>query len=61
MKSLLVLSIVLAFIAVPAWTARDPDPRRGLRRMLIVLSILSAIYVVYVTRVHPVLFVPSWR
>ncbi|HSN16181.1 MAG TPA: hypothetical protein VLT61_16230 [Anaeromyxobacteraceae bacterium] len=61
MKSLLVLSIVLAFIAVPAWMARDPNPRRGLWRMLVVLSIVSAIYVVYVSRVHPVLFVPRWR
>jgi hypothetical protein len=59
-KSLLLFSIVIASIAVPALAARDPSPRRGLRRSLLTLFLVSALYLAYLTRWHPVLFVPSW-
>lgn len=60
MKSLLLLSIVIAGIAVPAILAGDADPRRGLKRMLVILLLFNAIYALYVAFVHPVLFVPHW-
>lgn len=60
MKSLLLMSLLLAAIAIPARAARDPNPRRGLRRALVAFFIATALYVGYLTRIHPVVFVPHW-
>jgi hypothetical protein len=60
MKTLLLLSVLLAAIGIPALGARDPNPRRGLRRVLAALLVANALYVAYLTQLHPVLFVPSW-
>lgn len=45
MAKLLLLSIILATIAVPARAARDPDPRKGLRKALINLMWANFAYV----------------
>ncbi len=60
MKSLLVLSIVFAAVAIPAIASRDPNPVRGARRMLLWLFVFNALYLLYISRLHPVLFVPKW-
>lgn len=60
MKGLLLLSVVLAAIAIPALGARDPNPRRGLRRVFLLLLLVNALYIAYLTQLHPVLFVPRW-
>jgi hypothetical protein len=60
MKTLLLLSVLLAAIGIPALGARDPSPQRGLRRVLAALLVANALYVAYLTQLHPVLFVPSW-
>ncbi len=60
MKTLLLLSVVIAAIAIPGLAARDPNPRRGLRRALIALLVANALYIAYLTQLHPVLFVPKW-
>lgn len=60
MKSLLLFSIVLAAIALPAIFARDSRPRRGFKRLMLALLIVNAIYLAYVTMFHPVLFIPRW-
>ena len=60
MKSLLLMSIILAGIVVPALASRDPDARRGLRRMLVILFVVNVLYLGYLTLVHPFLFVPHW-
>jgi hypothetical protein len=60
MRSLLLLSIVFAALAIPALTARDRDPRRGVRRMVLLVLAFNALYVAYVTLVHPYAFVPKW-
>lgn len=60
MKTLLLLSIVLAALAIPIVFARDRDPRRGVRRMFVLLLLFNTLYLVYVTQVHPVVFVPRW-
>lgn len=60
MKSLLLMSIVLAGIVVPALAARDRDARRGLRRMLVILFVVNVLYLGYLTLVHPFVFVPHW-
>ena len=62
MKQLL-LTIIVATVVVPAITARDPSPRRGLKRMILLLLLCTALYTAYVTvvfapRVRPLL--PPW-
>ncbi len=60
MKSLLLLSIVLSAIAIPYLTARDPNPRRGVRRMAVLVLAFNAAYLAYLTLVHARFFVPQW-
>jgi hypothetical protein len=60
MKSLLLLAPVLLSIAIPALTSRDPSPRRGLRRTVVLLFVVNALYLAYLTMLHPVLYVPHW-
>jgi len=59
-KGLLLFSVVLAAIALPALFARDSRPRRGLKRMLLALLIANALYLAYLTLVHPFAFIPRW-
>ncbi len=60
MKSALLLSVVLAAIWVPYRTAGDPNPRRGVRRMVAILFGFNAAYLAYLTLVHVKVFVPRW-
>ena len=60
MKSALLLSVLVATVAIPVMVARDANPMRGLRRMLLLLLAFNALYVAYLTLVHPVAFVPKW-
>lgn len=53
MHTFLLLSIVLAGIALPIRAARDPDPRRGLRRAGYAMFLFTAIYVAGVLYVLP--------
>lgn len=57
MKHLLV-SIVVALLVVPGIAARDPRPRRGAQRMVLLLLVFNLLYVAYVTLVHANFFVP---
>ncbi|HEY4104154.1 MAG TPA: hypothetical protein VGM44_09690 [Polyangiaceae bacterium] len=45
MSKLVLLSIVIATIAVPALAAREPSPRKGLRRVIIGMLLFEAFYV----------------
>jgi hypothetical protein len=60
MKTLLLLSVLLAAIVIPGLGARAASPRRGLRRVLVALLVVNGLYVLYLTRLHTVLYVPSW-
>lgn len=53
MPTFVLLSIVLASIALPIRAARDPDPRRGLRRAGYAMAVFTAVYVVGVLYVLP--------
>jgi hypothetical protein len=44
MRSLLLTSILVATVAIPIGTARDPDARRGLRRALLFVALFNAVY-----------------
>jgi hypothetical protein len=60
MKSLLLISIIIAAVAVPVIAARDPRPGRGLARMLVVLVAFNLVYLAYLTLIHVTVFVPHW-
>jgi hypothetical protein len=59
-KSALVLSVVLVALLAPVIASRDPNPRRGLRRMIMMICVFNAMYLFYLTQLHPVWFVPHW-
>ncbi len=59
MKTLLLFTIVVASLFFPVLGARDPNPRRAIRRLVVVLLVFNAIYLVYVTRFHPTWFIPQ--
>lgn len=46
------MSILIATVAIPAAAARDPSPRRGVRRMLLGLLAFDALYLAYVALLH---------
>jgi hypothetical protein len=60
MKSLFLLSIVIAAVVIPVLAARDPNPLRGVKRMLFLLLVFNVVYLGYITMIHPVAFVPRW-
>ena len=60
MKSLLMLSIVLAAVVIPIRASRDPNPVRGVKRMLFQLLVFNGLYLAYMAYLHPVLFIPRW-
>jgi hypothetical protein len=61
MDSLAMLSILFATVAIPVALARDANPRRGVKRMVIALLAFNALYVGYVAWIHTTYFVPpAW-
>jgi hypothetical protein len=54
------MSVLFASIAIPAVLARDRDPRRAVKRMLVLLLAFNALYLAYLTLVHPFVYVPVW-
>lgn len=60
MKSLLLMSVLFASIAIPAVLARDREPRRAVKRLLVLLLAFNALYLAYLTLVHPFVYVPTW-
>ncbi len=61
MDGFIMLSILLATVAVPALAARDPNAPRGARRMVLALLVVNSLYVAYAALVHVVVRVPQWR
>jgi hypothetical protein len=55
MQSLILLSVVFAFFVVPWYCAKDPDPQRGLRRMVLGLFGYTAFYVILILYLLPYL------
>lgn len=45
MQSLLLISMLIATVAIPVRAARDPRPRRGLRRAAFQFALFNAAYV----------------
>lgn len=59
MKTLALMSIIFVTIAAPAAASLDPSARRGMGRMVLFMFAFNALYVAYLTLIHPVLFEPS--
>jgi hypothetical protein len=56
---LILTSILAATIVVPAIYARDPSPRRGLKRTMVALALFNAVYVVLLVTVYAQYYVPE--
>jgi hypothetical protein len=50
---LLLLSVVIAMIAIPTLTARDTDAKRGLKNTLILVIAFNLLYLLFVRFVYP--------
>ena len=55
----LIVSVIVAVIAIPAIVSRDPNPRRGVRRMVVLLLAFDLLYVAYLTLVHATYYLPQ--
>jgi hypothetical protein len=53
MQKLLLNSILVATIAIPAMCARDRNPRRGLRRAIFYTAAFDLAYLVGVLFIYP--------
>lgn len=51
MKKLILLSVIIAAIAIPARAAKMKDSRKGLRKTLIQMAIFNLIYLFLITMV----------
>lgn len=58
MKSLLLMSILLATFVLPAFAARDPDAGRGFRKLALGFGLFVAMYYFYIAYGHTRYFVP---
>jgi hypothetical protein len=56
MAKLLLLSMLVSIIAGPAIAARDPLPRRGLKKTLVYWAGFNLFYVLAVEHIYPRLF-----
>jgi hypothetical protein len=52
MRALLLMSILIATVAIPLWTARDPDGRRGLRRTVVHMVLFNVLYMLACVYLH---------
>jgi hypothetical protein len=52
---LLLLSVCLALVMIPLWTARDPYPARGLKRAITGVVLFNLFYVVLLRVIVPLL------
>jgi len=50
---LLLLSVVMAMIAVPILTSRDTNPQRGLKKTLLLIVAFNLLYLFLVRYVYP--------
>jgi hypothetical protein len=53
MGKLLLISILLANMSLPMLAARDPSPRRGLRRTIVSLVLFNVFYLIGIVYILP--------
>ena len=47
-QKLLLISVIIASVTIPLWTARDANPRRGLTKAVVVTAAFSLLYLLAV-------------
>ncbi len=53
MQKLILLSIVLANVAIPIWASRERGARRGLKKMLIAMIVFNVVYLLALIVIYP--------
>ncbi len=53
MVRLLLLSVVIALVVLPVVCARDPSPRRGLKRSVLLLVTFHVVYALVLNALAP--------
>jgi len=53
MQKLLLLSVLMATIAIPALAARDPIPRRGVKRAVLFFLVFNLCYLFGLLYIYP--------
>jgi len=43
-QKLLLISVIIASVTIPLWTARDANPRRGLTKAVVVTAAFDLLY-----------------
>jgi hypothetical protein len=56
---LILLSLILVTIAVPAWASKDAQPRRGLKKALLALAVFAVFWLLLVKYLYPKLYYPD--
>jgi len=52
----LLITIILATIAIPALAARDPSPHRGLKKALFYMFVCELFYLFFLAKIYPSAF-----
>jgi len=52
MRALLLMSILIATVAIPIWTSRDTDGRRGLVRTVAYMVVFNVLYMLACAYLH---------
>jgi hypothetical protein len=60
MQSLILISIIVATVAVPAFASRDRFARRGMKRTLAILLGFNALYLAVLLNYFARYFIPVW-
>ncbi len=53
MQKALLMSVLLANVVIPLWTATNPSPQKGLRRMVFCMALFNLVYVFSIIYVLP--------
>ena len=53
MQKALLISIIVATLAIPMWTAQDRSARRGLRRAVVWMALFNVVYLLAVMFIYP--------
>jgi hypothetical protein len=59
MVKVVLMSVLFATVAIPALAARDPVPRRGLKRAVVLLVAFDVLYVAVLLLVYVPFLVPE--
>jgi hypothetical protein len=53
MSKLLLLSVLIAATAIPIWAAREPNPRKGLKKAIFYTFAFNAFYLFALRVIYP--------